>query len=52
MGYPLFSFGDSKGLGFYPAGAFGNEPYLAQAMMGIDVENNVYSAQAPHHFGV
>lgn len=38
---------DSKGLGFYPAGAFGNEPYLAQAMMGIDVDNNVYSAQAP-----
>ena len=43
---------DSKGLGFYPAGAFGNEPYLAQAMMGIDVDNNVYSAQAPHHFSV
>ena len=38
---------DSKGLGFYPAGAFGNEPYLAQAMMGIDVDNNVYSAQVP-----
>lgn len=36
---------DSKGMGFYPAGAFGNEPYLAQAMMGIDVDNNVYSAQ-------
>ena len=38
---------DSKGLGFYPDGAFGNEPYLAQAMMGIDVDNNVYSAQVP-----
>lgn len=38
---------DSKGLGFYPAEAFGNEPYLAQAMMGIDVDNNVYSAQVP-----
>lgn len=36
-----------QGLGFYPAGAFGNEPYLAQAMMGIDVDNNVYSAQVP-----
>ena len=34
-------------MGFYPAGAFGNEPYLAQAMMGIDVDNNVYSAQVP-----
>lgn len=38
---------DSKGLGFYPTGAFGNEPYLAQAMMGIDVDSNVYSAQVP-----
>ena len=38
---------DSKGLGFYPAEALGNEPYLAQAMMGIGVDNNVYSAQAP-----
>ena len=36
---------DSKGLGFYPAEALENEPYLAQAMMGIDVDNNVYSAQ-------
>lgn len=39
--------GIQRGLGFYPAEALENEPYLAQAMMGIDVDNNVYSAQVP-----